>query len=41
MDVFAELLKDDVGLMSLVVLAVSIAILGFFVVYFLSKSKRD
>ncbi len=40
MEVFAELLKDDVGLMSLIVLVVSIAILGYFLVYFLAKSGK-
>lgn len=40
MEVFAELLKDDVGLMSLIVLAVTIGILGYFIVYFLAKSSK-
>jgi hypothetical protein len=38
MDVFAELLKDDVGLASLAVLAVTVAILAFFIIYFIAKS---
>lgn len=41
MEVFGELLKDDVGLMSLIVLAVTIGILGWFIVYFLSKSGKE
>lgn len=38
MDVFGELLKDDVGLASLAVLAVTMAILVFFIIYFVAKS---
>lgn len=40
MDVFSELLKDDVGLMSLAVLATTIAILGFYIIYFLAKAGK-
>jgi hypothetical protein len=41
MEVFAELLKDDVGLLSLIVLAITVGILGFFLVYFFAKSSKQ
>jgi len=40
MDVFSELFKDDVGLMSFAVLAGTVVILGFYIVYFLAKAGK-
>jgi len=41
MEVFGELFKDDVGIMSLAVLGGTVLILVFYIIYFMSKSGKE